>query len=62
MEENPGMYRFRIDIAHKNISAGSVLATFNKNAEISIPMSFIDTQFVSGLERYNLTNTLLVNS
>lgn len=55
-EESAGMYRFRIDFSGKNISAGLNLANFEKNSDLNIPLTFIDTQFVSSGERYNLSN------
>lgn len=55
-EESEGMYRFHLDFAGKNISAGQSIAHFTKNSDKNIPLTFIDTQFVSGGERYNLSN------
>lgn len=55
-EESPGMYRFILTMNHKNIEAGAALATITKSQNISTPVTFIDTQFVSEGQRYNLSN------
>lgn len=51
-----GMYRFSLTKNSENITKGTTIATFTKNADISLPIMLTDTQFVSAGERYNLSN------
>lgn len=53
-----GIYRFEIIFDNKDIFAGENFAKISKTAEISVPMTITDLQFVSEGQRYNLTNII----
>lgn len=57
-ELTPGVYRFHIPMNEKTVNKGMIIAYFSKNSDISLPMSLTDTEFVSGGERYHLSNTV----
>lgn len=58
-ELSPGLYRVIIDLGGKDIAPFSTIAELEMLGDLGgHPVTFTDTQFISGNNRYNLTNVV----